>query len=239
MQHGDELQVIDLGLLEYGEALAVQRHWHAEVASGRHPGVILVVEHLPVLTLGYNADRKYLKFAEGMLKERGVALFDVERGGEVTAHEPGQVVVYPIINLTRWRLTPKSYVCRLEAAVIETLRQLGITAARDAEHPGVWVGHDKICAVGVRIKDRATLHGIALNVENDLSLFDLIVPCGIAGRGVTSVRRQGVAASLSDVKNLLTGAVAGEIHGRILKPWTQSADTPIVPATSPGRDVLG
>jgi len=226
-----QLPVTDLGLLEYGAALAAQRQWHARVVAGESFGTILVTEHPPVLTFGYNADRRYLKFAEGMLKERGIATFDVERGGDVTAHEPGQLVVYPILNPSHWRLTPKSYVCLLEDVVIKTLCDFGVIGARDPEHPGVWVGAEKVCAVGVRIKNRVTLHGIALNVTNDLGLFDLIVPCGIAGRGVTSMAKLGVPAGFDAVKAALVGRLEREIRGRLLKELPQSADTPIVPAT--------
>jgi lipoate-protein ligase B len=116
-------------------------------------------------------------------------VYHIDRGGEVTAHEPGQLVVYPILKLADHGLAPKSYVALLERAVIATLARFGVTATIDAERPGVWVGFNKICAVGVRVKERATLHGIALNVSNDLSTFREIVACGLQGRGVTTLGR--------------------------------------------------
>ena len=202
------LNVENLGLMAYGECLAVQRDLHARVVAGTAPPTVLFVEHPPVLTLGRHADPQYLRFGAEFFAERGIEIFPVERGGEVTAHERGQQVMYPILRLADFRLLPKRYVELLEQVVIGTLKRFGIEATTDPGSPGVWVGGDKIGAVGVRVKDRATLHGVALNVSNDLALFDMIIPCGIQGKGVTTmthVLRRPVP--LDDVR----GALATEI----------------------------
>lgn len=186
---------VPAGLMEYERCWRLQQRLHAQIvaadpASEKEPAAYFIfVEHPPVLTFGKHADRRHLLFAQTMLREQGVQIVDTDRGGEVTAHEPGQLVVYPILKLVSSNFGPKSYVSYLEQAVIRTLSRFGIEAATDPEHPGVWVGRQKVCAIGVRIKDRATLHGLALNVTNSLTLFQKIVPCGIAGRGVTTMSR--------------------------------------------------
>ena len=148
-----------------------------------------MVQHPSVLTLGKNADASFIKSSPAELSQQGVAVVPIDRGGEVTAHSPGQLVVYPILPLREFRLTPKKFVTLLEELVIQVLRSYGVTGARDEINPGVWVGRDKICAIGVRIQERVSLHGFAFNICNDLNLFENIVPCGIADRGVTSLSR--------------------------------------------------
>ena len=183
----EELTVIYGGTMPYGEALALQRRLHAQVVTGEGTHFLLFVEHPPTLTLGKHSDLAHLSFNDDHYRMQGVELAHTDRGGQVTAHMPGQMVVYPVLKLSAYRLSPKRYVDLLEEAVIRLLATYGIDAQRDSDHPGVWVGKDKICAIGIRIKERVTLHGIALNVTNDLALFAQIVPCGIAGRGVTSM----------------------------------------------------
>ena len=185
----NQIEIIDLGSLRYGDALARQEAAHSEVASERMPGVIFTVEHEPVLTMGKNSDQGHLLFSRDFYQSQGIEIVDTERGGQITAHMPGQLVIYPILNIGALGLTVRTYVNILEESVIQTLAKYGIKAHRDPEHPGVWVGHDKICALGVRIKSRVTMHGLALNVNNDLALFGKIVPCGIRFRGVTSIER--------------------------------------------------
>lgn len=202
--------------MDYLECLKLQRDLHSRVVTGDDEGAILCVQHPPVLTMGQNSDRKFLKMAEAFLPSQGISLYQVERGGEVTAHEPGQLVIYPIIRLRDFGLMPKQYVCLLEDAVIATLECFGIQAARDGDYPGVWVGFEKICAVGIRIKDRTSLHGIAINVCNSLQSFNFIVPCGIAGRGVTSITKLiGRVVTVNEVQNLLTE----QIQLRLQQSW--------------------
>ena len=195
----NQIEIIDLGSLRYGDALARQEAAHAEVASERMPGVIFTVEHEPVLTMGKNSDQGHLLFSRDFYQSQGIEIVDTERGGQITAHMPGQLVIYPILNIGALGLTVRTYVNILEESVIQTLAKYGIKAHRDPEHPGVWVGHDKICALGVRIKSRVTMHGLALNVNNDLALFGKIVPCGIRFRGVTSIERLLLTAPTIDL----------------------------------------
>src|SRR5690606_6881098 len=129
-----------------------------------------------------------------------------ERGGQITAHEPGQLVLYPILPLAQWGISARRYVNTLEQAVIQLLADYGVEARRDTEHPGVWVEANKICALGIRIKQRVSMHGLALNVTNALDIFSSIVPCGIHGRGVTSLNHVvGKTVILSDVMSQLLG----------------------------------
>ena len=184
-----QLKIVPVQTMEYGACLALQRRLHARVVQGGPAGYVILVEHPPVLTFGKHADKANLLFSPDYYERLGVALVDTDRGGEVTAHVPGQLVIYPILRLADYQLTPRRYVDLLEQVVTRVLASFGLVGMKDPEHPGVWVGRDKICAVGVRIKDRVSMHGIALNVCNSLDLFAKIVPCGIFGRGVTSLSR--------------------------------------------------
>ena len=182
-----------LGILGYGEALLRQRAAHAEVAAGG-PERVLLVEHPPVVTLSRRRGvRGHLLVSEEALAARGVALEETDRGGDVTAHGPGQLVAYPILRLGDHGLNLSRYMRLLESVVIETAAAFGVTAAREAGATGVWVARPgrpdaKLCALGVRIAKNTTLHGLALNVTTDLSLFGLIDPCGLGHRPVTSLR---------------------------------------------------
>ena len=180
-------EVEDLGLCDYATAWQRQQQVHAQVLAGDRPNTILLVEHPTVVTLGKNARPEHLLVTSAILESAGIALVETDRGGEVTGHEPGQLVVYPILRLTDYRLSPRKYVCLLEKSVIATLAKFGVRGQIDPEYPGVWVGQRKVCAIGIRIKQRISMHGIALNVCNDLRVFESMVPCGISGRSVTSM----------------------------------------------------
>ena len=195
----------DVGPMAYSACLELQHKVHAEVLGESRLGVILTVEHESVITLGKNADHSYLLSGRDGLAANGIDLVQTDRGGEVTAHEPGQLVVYPILRLADFHLSPRKYVALLEEAVVELLVGYGIVGHLDPEHPGVWVGTNKICAIGVRIKDRVSMHGIALNITNPMKIFQMIVPCGIVGRGVTSIGRElsGLSPRLDEVQREL------------------------------------
>ncbi len=171
-----------LGLTEYRECWQIMRAVHADVVSGKCISTILTVSHPETLTLGRHAHRKHV-----IAVPAGVPLIVVERGGEVTAHTPGQLVIYPILHLGKLQIMPKRLVNLLEDTIIKTLRCFNIAGGRDAIHPGVWVGSNKIAAIGLRIEQRVSYHGLALNVANDLQLFAAIVPCGLQDRGVASM----------------------------------------------------
>ncbi|HEX4124785.1 MAG TPA: lipoyl(octanoyl) transferase LipB [Tepidisphaeraceae bacterium] len=187
------MQTIDLQTMAYREAWAVQERVWEEVAGGAGERLLLV-EHPPVITLGRRGgcDRHLLAEPEE-LERRGVEVVPSDRGGDITFHGPGQLVAYPIIRLIDHRLSIGGYVKALQTAAIATLGRFGVAGQLDPSAVGVWarlVGGElaKICAIGVRVKRGITLHGLALNVETDLDYFRLIVPCGLAGRGVTSMR---------------------------------------------------
>ncbi len=182
--------------MPYAEALALQR----DVAFARLAGrvaddVLLLVQHPPVITLGRSTKAGNLLASSEQLAARGVAMFDVERGGDVTFHGPGQLVGYPIVNLTQHRPDLHWYLRQLEEVMIRTLAACGITATRNQGKTGVWVGDRKIASIGVHARQWVTWHGFALNVTTDLSYFDLMIPCGIQDVVMTSVERELLSAA--------------------------------------------
>lgn len=178
---------IDLGLMPYREARLVQDLAHKAVLRYDLAGIVLTCQHPAVITFGKNSQPHHLKDSEEALARAGISLVSTDRGGEVTGHNPGQLVAYPVLHLPDFKMMAKAYVHALEESVIRVLSTYGLEGTRDAEHPGIWLGHDKVCAVGVRFRRRVSQHGLALNVANDLGLFDRMTPCGITGRGVTSI----------------------------------------------------
>jgi lipoyl(octanoyl) transferase len=185
------LDVRRLGRVPYAEALALQRSLVEDRRAGRVDEVLLLVEHPHVLTLGVRGDggRAHILATPDALVSRGVEVHETGRGGDVTYHGPGQIVGYPIIDLNPDRRDVHRYVRDLETVLIRTAADYGIAAGRVEGLTGVWVGDEKLAAIGVRIARWITSHGFALNVTTDLDYFNLIVPCGIADRGVTSLAR--------------------------------------------------
>lgn len=182
------LRIEDLGLRPYGEALAIQREYRARRISGElAEDVLLLVEHPPVVTLGRGTRASSLPLAPAALERRGVEVLEVERGGDVTLHAPGQLVGYPILDLRRHREDLHWYLRSLEDVLIQALGSIGIEADRNPGRTGVWTAGRKIASIGIHVKQWVTLHGFALNVTTDLDLFDLIVPCGIPQVVMTSV----------------------------------------------------
>ena len=186
-----ELQVRRLGLLPYGEALELQAQLVDDRKAGRIPDQLLLLEHPPVITLGVKArkDRSNVLATPEALSEAGVEFFETGRGGDVTYHGPGQLVGYPILDLRPDRCDVHRYVRDLEEALILAAATFGVTSGRLKGLTGTWVGAEKLAAIGVRISRWVTSHGFALNVTTNLSHFDLIVPCGIVDKGVTSLER--------------------------------------------------
>lgn len=198
------LDVIRAGVVPYGEALEWQRALARQrIAGDLQHDVLLLLEHPPVVTLGRNSRPAHL------LRPDGVEVFEVERGGDVTFHGPGQLVGYPILDLTGHRPDLHWYLRTLEQALIAALGELGIAAERNPEYTGVWTGHRKIASIGVHVRQWVTWHGFALNVTTDLSQFERIVPCGIAGVEMTSVDRERGAGS----GELWESSLAAVIHG--------------------------
>jgi lipoate-protein ligase B len=201
-------RLVDLGLRPYREVWEIQHSLHEAVREGREPDTWILVEHMPVVTLGRSAKRDNLLLTPESLAARGVDVVEIERGGDVTYHGPGQLVVYPIRKLERFReVVP--LVRTLEGAVIETVARFGIVAERWSEHAGVWVGADQICAIGLAVQKMVSLHGIALNVSTDLDYDRLINPCGLTDRGITSISRaSGRPTTIDEVKPVLVEELA-------------------------------
>ncbi len=207
------IEILDLAIAPYGEVLKLQESIHKKcVREQTH--TILIVQHTPVITMGHFADDSDFVIPVETLKRQNVDIFKIERGGKLTAHMPGQIVVYPILALNALNLSTRAYVSILENTVMEVLRSYGLQSSVDKEFPGVWIGQSKIAAVGVRIKDRATMHGLALNVNNELGLFQAIIPCGIQNRTVTTL--QNVLQSSVDIK---------EVQGRLVQTLVSHLQT--------------
>jgi len=194
-------ETVDLGIIDWHAALQAQLTYARRAQQGER--FLLLAEHPPVLTLGRNADPHNIKITPVVAAQRGIALHHCERGGDVTAHLPGQIVLYPILRLVNPRGV-RAYIKVLEQTVIAVLQRSGITARARQGLPGVWVGSEKIAFIGIRIKNRVTQHGLALNVNNDLELFKLIVPCGLPDITVTSMRQLlGQELALPQIKDNL------------------------------------
>lgn len=181
-----QVRLFDLGMRPYREVWELQHRLHQAVREGREPDAWIVVEHPPVITLGRQAKRENVLLREDELASRGVDVVAIERGGDVTYHGPGQLVVYPIRKLERFReVVP--LVRALESAVINLCARFGVQGERWTEHAGVWVGRNQICAIGLAVQRMVSLHGLALNVSTALDYDRLINPCGMSDRGITSL----------------------------------------------------
>lgn len=197
--------------MPYAEALELQRHIARDRISGAlSQDVLLLVEHPPVFTMGRAAKEKHLVASPEFLASKGVELFEVERGGDVTFHGLGQLVGYPIMDLKRHRQDLHWYLRKIEEALINALADYGIPAERNPKFTGVWTRGKKIASIGVHAREWVTWHGFALNVTTDLSYFDLIVPCGIDGVVMTSIARElGVEnVSAQDVRDRVSAKFA-------------------------------
>jgi lipoyl(octanoyl) transferase len=211
------LDVRRLGRVPYADALALQRQLVEERRAGRVGDLLLLVEHPHVLTLGVKGDggRSHILASADTLAARGVEVHEAGRGGDITYHGPGQVVGYPILDLKPDRSDVHRYVRDLEEVLIRTAADFGVDAGRVEGLTGVWSGWDrraKLAAIGVRISRWITSHGFALNVSPDLSFFDLIVPCGLSDRDVTSLARQGCTATPEQVEERVATRFA-EVFG--------------------------
>jgi lipoyl(octanoyl) transferase len=206
-----ELEIRVLGTVPYLEALELQQRLVERRKAGEIPDQLLLLEHPPVITLGVKSrnDRSHVLATPAALAASGVELFESGRGGDVTYHGPGQLVGYPILDLRPDRCDVHRYVRDLEDALIRAVAQLGIEAERSPGLTGIWVGQEKLAAIGVRIARWVTSHGFALNVGTNLAHFSLIVPCGLADKGVTSVERLlGRAVPMADVQSVVVQAFA-------------------------------
>jgi lipoate-protein ligase B len=220
------MRVEDLETMSYRDAWALQESAHADVLTGGDER-ILFVEHPPVITFGRRPGVNHNVVAsDDQLQAAGVEVVQSDRGGDVTFHGPGQVVAYPIIRLNDHRLSVGGYVRALEGAVIATLQSFGVASAhREDKAVGIWAGETpatsaKVCAIGVRIRRGVSLHGLALNVTTDLRYFNLIVPCGLVGRPVTSLAEllNGSLPPIQRVKDELAARLTDSFGNAIERP---------------------
>jgi len=199
---------------------------HARVARGEAPDTWIVVEHDPVVTLGRNAKPGSLLLSRETLAARGVDVVEIERGGDATYHGPGQLVVYPILKLARFREVAP-LVGALERAVVAALGTFGVAARARSEHRGVYVRDDAICAIGLAVKAMTSLHGLALNVTTALDYDRLITPCGTPEFGITSLERElGRAVALADARDALFAALRAEFGPAVPLPSKVDLDIP-------------
>jgi len=205
------MDVRRLGLVPYAEAWALQNRLAEDRAAGRIPDTLLLLQHPHTYTIGRSGTRDHVYLSEAELAARGITCLDVDRGGDVTYHGPGQLVSYPILDLG---LAPDvgAYLRGLEQCVIDVLAQFQIRAGRVERYTGVWIGDEKIAAIGVKLARGITTHGFALNVSTDLELFRHILPCGIPDKGVTSMARQlGRAPAMPDVEDAVIDKLTSQL----------------------------
>jgi len=189
-----------LGTIDYAEAHRLQKELQSKRIRRELGDIVLLLEHPPVLTMGRSAKAQHVVAAPELLAARGVQVHEVGRGGDVTYHGPGQLVAYPIIDLKPDRKDVRKYVASLEETMIRTCTDFGLSAGRVEGLNGAWIGDRKVGAVGVRISRWVTMHGLALNVNSDLRHFEMIVPCGIQDKGVTSLSAElGRTVRVGDV----------------------------------------
>lgn len=189
----DSIRFLSLGEKEYAEVWELQRSIFAQLLQGENAQTLILCEHSPVYTLGRITEKGNVLFSDAELQSIGAQKFLVERGGDVTFHGPGQLVGYPLLNLSNFKEDLSWYLRALEETIIQTLREYGVDGFRISGRTGVWVGNtpfeEKICAIGIKTSLWCTMHGFAFNVNTDLSYFERIIPCGIADKNVTSLSK--------------------------------------------------
>ncbi|MCU7490931.1 MAG: lipoyl(octanoyl) transferase LipB [Ignavibacteria bacterium] len=199
-----ELVYYDLGLIDYEKAWDLQRKTFDSRRNKDVPDTLYLLEHPHTYTLGKVADRKNLISSENFLKEKGISVYDIDRGGDITYHGPGQIVGYPILDLTEWKQDTHLYLRSIEEVIILTCRDYGLHAGRIEKLTGVWIEDRKIAAIGIKVSRWITMHGFAFNVTTDLSLFQGIIPCGITDKSVTSLSKElGYDPDMNEVKEKL------------------------------------
>jgi lipoyl(octanoyl) transferase len=199
------LQIRDCGLADYREILQMQQLLREKRQQGQIPDTVLILEHPAVITLGARQSSNRVLIERENLKQKHIDVVDVRRGGGTTAHNPGQLVFYPILNLQKTGLGINKYIRELEAIGAELLVQLDVHSTRRKGAPGLWIDDRKIASIGVRVSRSITYHGMAINIQNDLSIFDYIVPCGLVNVEMTSVLKEtGKEYPMNQVKQKLS-----------------------------------
>jgi lipoate-protein ligase B len=212
-----EMHFVWLGRREYHWSWSLQRRLHAKRCSGSQGDVLLLTEHDPVYTIGRSGNDHHLLAGADELERRKIPVVHNDRGGDITYHGPGQLVGYPILDLRGFTCDLHRYLRDLEEAIIRTLDAYTIRGRRESQYTGVWVGSEKICAIGIKTRQWVTMHGFALNVNTDLRAFDRIIPCGIFERGVTSMEQVlGRPLALEEVAGHVVEAF-GLVFGRTMR----------------------
>ncbi len=195
------LKIVDLGRMDYEACVELQRGHLEKVADGTEPDTLFLVEHPPVLTLGSDFHDRNLLLPLSEYEANGIQIFRTDRGGDVTYHGPGQLVIYPVFNVANLGKDLHKWLRSLEETIIQTLKNYDIDGQRLSVNTGVWVGNNKIAAIGIKVRRWVSMHGIALNCNPDMTPFHMIIPCGIQGHGVTSLSLElGTDISIADAK---------------------------------------
>lgn len=196
-----KLVYCDLGLFDYKDAWDLQKSIHQQRVENKIDDVLFLLEHPHTYTLGKVADKKNLVGDEKFLSDNKISVYDIDRGGDITYHGPGQIVGYPIISLTNWKMDTHKYLRAIEEAIIKVCSEYGLNGSRVDKYTGVWIEDRKICAIGIKVSRWVTMHGFAFNVNTDLKLFNGIIPCGISDKDVTSLSKElNKQISLKEVK---------------------------------------
>lgn len=224
------LKYSDLGFIDYKEAWDLQKEIVSNRSSGDLEDVLLLLEHPNTYTLGKTADKINLKGSEDYLRQNQISVYDIDRGGDITYHGPGQIVGYPIIDLNNWYKDTHKYLRALEEVIIKTCDEYNLICGRNPKYTGVWINDKKIAAIGIKVSRWITMHGFAFNINTDLNLFNGIVPCGIHEKAVTSLKeelkmeidiqevKQKVKNNFKEVFGYVTVVVVGREDLTQLKP---------------------
>ncbi|MBI1938606.1 MAG: lipoyl(octanoyl) transferase LipB [Ignavibacteriales bacterium] len=192
----------DLGFIDYKQAWDLQKEIFTQRLRGEIDDTLFLLEHPHTYTLGKVADKENLLSNDDQLKELGISVYEIDRGGDITYHGPGQIVGYPIINLSEWKEDTHEYLRGLEEVIMKTCAEYGLQTERNSKYTGVWIGKRKIAAIGIKVSRWITMHGFAFNISTDLNFFGGIVPCGIRDKDVTSLKRElGKEIDINEVKN--------------------------------------
>lgn len=210
------MMVVNLGQIPYDEALQLQERCHAARREGRIGDVILLLEHDPVITFGRSAEAEDLLVPEEELERRGIPVRHVNRGGKITCHYPGQLVGYFIVDLEGFGMDIHAFVRSIEDTLIRVLSDYGVAGERVRHRTGVWVGNDKVAALGIEVRNRVTLHGFSLNVRENAGIYSFFIPCGIADRGVTALEKLVPEGCAVDTGGIREGFIRHwpEVSGR-------------------------
>lgn len=185
-----KLVYCDLGFIDYKVVWDLQKSVHQLRVENKIDDILFLLEHPHTYTLGKTADKENLVSDKKYLDENKISVYDIDRGGDITYHGPGQIVGYPIISLTNWKQDTHKYLRSIEEVIINVLKEYGLSGTRVEKYTGVWLDDRKICAIGIKVSRWITMHGFAFNVNTDLKLFNGIIPCGITDKDVTSLNRE-------------------------------------------------